>query len=668
MLKSIYLKLAVSSIRRNAQTYLPYLAAGIGMVAMFYIMLFLGHNGGLASMPGRDTLQQLLTFGAVVVGLFGVIFLFYTHNFLIRRRKKELGLYNVLGMEKAHIARIITWEALLTALASIGVGLGAGVLTSKLMLLVLVRILGFPAPIGFEIPGTAVTTTLQLFAVLFAAILVNSLRQVRSVQPIELLKESSIGEREPKARWFLAVLGFISLGIGYFLALTITHPLDALVYFFVAVIFVIVGTYLLFVVGSIALLKLLRRKKGLYYRPTPFIAISGMLHRMKQNAVGLANICILSTMVLVTLSTTTSLYVGIEEVLQIRYPREIVITAAGYGDEGIQWVKAETEAVLAGYGVSPAEVAEYRFFALPVFQYGSRFAADIEAEQGFSGSTFSLNLTPLEDYNRIAPEPVSLKEDEVLVYSNRGLYDHSVLEILGKRFTVKESLREFPARGLSMTEVFGSYYVVVRDMNVLEELRAAFAQTGSSRAQARYQLGFDLNTDHDQAVAVYHDLKSALRKNDEVFIGIQSREEARNDFFSLYGGLFFLGLFLGLVFIMGTVLIIYYKQITEGFEDRQRYVIMQQVGMGKDEVRNAIKSQVLAVFFLPLAVAAMHVAGAFKMITKLLTVFNLTNVPLFAACTLGTFLAFAALYALVYRATAKVYYRIVTPGDQGWRE
>ena len=305
-------------------------------------------------------------------------------------------------------------------------------------------------------------------------------------------------------------------------------------------------------------------------------------------------------MVLVTLSTTTSLYVGIEEVLQIRYPREIVITAAGYGDEGIQWVKAETEAVLAGYGVSPAEVAEYRFFALPVFQYGSRFAADIEAEQGFSGSTFSLNLTPLEDYNRIAPEPVSLKEDEVLVYSNPGLVT-ILCGDLGQEVH-SEACGSFSTRAQHDRSV-GSYYVVVRDMNVLED-SGAFG--GSSRAQARYQLGFDLNTDHDQAVAVYHDLKSALRKNDEVFIGIQSREEARNDFFSLYGGLFFLGLFLGLVFIMGTVLIIYYKQITEGFEDRQRYVIMQQVGMGKDEVRNAIKSQVLAVFFLPLAVSTMR--------------------------------------------------------------
>ena len=285
-------------------------------------------------------------------------------------------------------------------------GLGGGILLSKLMLMTLVRILGFPITIGFEVPLTAVYTTLQLFAVLFLAILINSLRQVQLAQPMELLKAGNMGEREPKARWLLALLGFLTLGTGYFMALSIAHPLDALLFFFAAVVLVIIGTYLLFTAGSIAILKTLRRSKRLYYRPKPFVAISGMMYRMKQNGVGLANICILSTMVLVTLSTTVSLYVGVDNVLSTRYPREILLEADSYSPDTIAWLRGEASKTLERYGLESTDTAEFRFLALPVLQHGQHFSVERGAENGLSGGGHRLNVTTLEDYNRLVDNPV----------------------------------------------------------------------------------------------------------------------------------------------------------------------------------------------------------------------------------------------------------------------
>lgn len=658
MTRLLYPKLALSSIKRHLQIYGPYLGACTVMVSMYYLSMFLAAHSGLQAMQGSETLRQLLLFGAAVVGIFACIFLFYTNSFLIKRRKRELGLYNVLGMEKRHIARILVWETLFAALFSLGIGLGAGILFSKLILLVLLRLVDFPIPFGFEVPVQAVLTTLQLFGPLFLVLLASSLYQVRLAQPIELLRAEAAGEREPKARWFLALLGLVALGAGYFLALTIHHPLDALVFFFVAVVLVIIGTYLLFTTGSIALLKLLRQSKRFYYRPRPFLAVSGMLYRMKQNGVGLANICILSTMVLVTLSTTVSLYVGLEDVLRTRYPRQIVLRLDSCEPEVMAPVQSAVAAVLEHYELEAVDRVEYRFLSFPVSREGDTFSTSREYLTGFAGSAASLQLIPLEDYNRLVAEPVSLEENEVLVYYNREPYGRATLQFLDRTFVVKESLTSLPGNGLSSTETFGAYYVIVRDLGIMAQLAEHPTLQWPGAVLANYSLGFDLNTSRERAVAFYQDLKRALPQQAAAPVWVESRDEARADFHVLYGGLFFLGAFLGTLFVLGTVLIIYYKQVTEGFEDRRRYLILRQVGMSSSEVRGSIKSQVLSVFFLPLAAAGVHVAFAFPMMTKLLLVLNLGNSRLFALCTALTFAAFALLYTLVYRATTRAYYRL----------
>ncbi|MGI6149537.1 MAG: FtsX-like permease family protein [Limnochordia bacterium] len=661
----LYLKLAVQGIKRNSQAYLPYLGACLTMVMMFYLILFLAVNPGLDPMTGGRTIQLLLNLGCIVVAFFAVIFLFYTHNFLIRQRKKELGLYHILGMEKHHLARILTWETVLTAGLSVALGLAAGVLLSKLMLLLLLKLLGVPAPIGFVVPGYAVATTLKLFGGIFLAIYLNTLRQVYRLLPIELLRASQVGEREPKSRWLLAVLGGISLGIGYYMALTIVHPLDALVYFFIAVIFVMIGTYLLFVAGSIAFLKLLRANRRVYYRPKWFVIIAGMIYRMKQHGAGLANICILSSMVLVTLSTTVSLYVGSEDALQVGYPREVMIRAASHLETDVQWVQVQTREILDRHQVKGSNWVEYRMISFPVARDGHRFWPRPDAGPSYSADTLTLNFITLEDYNRLVEEPVVLADQEVLVYSNRSAYTYSSLHLFDREFVVKERLDQLPGGGLSSTQVFAAYYVVVKDRQVLEEIRQQALAEQAKAVTAQYLLGFDLDASREQALAVFRDLRGVLEQNKVLFVRAQSREADREEFYFLYGGLFFLGLYLGLLFILGTVLIMYYKQITEGYEDRRRYRIMQQVGMSRQEVQQTIGTQVLAVFFLPLVAAGVHVAFAFKMVTKLLTVLNLTNVPLFALCTVLTFLAFALFYTLVYLATARVYYRLVAGRANG---
>ncbi len=654
MPRLFYPKLALGSIKRHRQIYGPYLGASSAMVGMFYMIMFLAANSGLSSMPGSRTLKELFNFGAVVVALFAAVFLFYTNSFLMKRRKRELGLYNVLGMEKRHIARILGWETLFTALFSLVAGLGGGTLLSKLIFLLVARILDFPISIGFEVPRLAVLTTLQLFGALFVVILVSSLSQVGMAKPIELLKSEAAGEREPRARWLLALLGLVSLGCGYYLALAIEHPLDALVFFLVAVVLVMIGTYLLFTTGSIALLKLLRKHKRLYYRPKPFIAISGMLYRMKQNGVGLANICILSTMVLVTLSTTISLYVGIEDVLRTRYPREVVLAVDSYAPEVVEMVRTTALSALERHGLKAEELVEYRLLSFLVFQDGDRFVRETGAAGAPLGGTHSLDFIPLEDYNRLVEEQVTLGENEVLVFAIGGAYGHAALKFLDWSFVVKEELEDLPAGGLSSTQSLGSYYVVVRDPGIMEALLQHPTLQGSRGAYTGYKLGFDLDTSREQALALYRDLKETLSLQEEAFTMVESREAAREDFLVLYGGLFFLGIFLGTLFMLGTVLIIYYKQITEGYEDRRRYVILRQVGMSTSEVQGSIKSQVLSVFYLPLAAAAVHVAFSFPMVTKVLVVFHLTDKGLFALCTAATFAAFAMLYALVYRATTRV--------------
>lgn len=667
MNKGMYTKLAITNIKNNRQFYFPYLLTGIITVAMFYIMCALESNPGIQSMPGAKNLGLILRLGIGVIGIFAVIFLFYTNSFIIKRRKKELGIYNILGMEKRHIAKILSKEAFFTAIIAIGGGLVTGVLFHKLACMLLYRMIGFNGGITFSFSKKGVMITAILFAIVYLLTYIYDLFQVQLANPIELLQSGNKGEREPKTKAIMAVLGVLCLGTGYFIAITTKNPIKALTLFFVAVILVIIGTYLLFTAGSIALLKILRRNKGYYYQTKHFTSVSGMIYRMKQNAVGLANICILSTMVLVAVSTTVSLYVGIEDIMKERYPNEINISA--YYDTGApaeDSIAPIVEKSVKESGRKIRHEEDYLELYFAAIKDQGQYSLDKEKVKTAGDRVSGFVVLTREDckkkYNEEIPE---LAENEVALFTIKKT-DMDTLVLENRSYHVKEikqfeNTEDFETIADMMDEY---YYVIVNDVQDMErlwQLQKDIYQENSSSISRQVRL--DIDGDSEQKKECFENIKTALGPEQaKARILIDSRQSSLDEFYQIYGGFLFLGLFLGILFLMITVLIIFYKQISEGYDDKERFSIMEKVGMSNDEVKATIRSQVRTVFFLPILMAAIHVGMAFPMIKRLLSLFGLSNTALFAGCMAGTILVFALIYLLVFLKTSKTYYKIV--GEQ----
>ena len=659
--KGFYTRLAVTNIRKNSKTYFPYILASSATVMMFYNLLYLLLSKDVNSMHDSSTLSAVLGLGSIVTGIFAFILLLYINSFLIKRRKKEFGLFNILGMEKKHIARIMLLETVMIGLLCIGLGLIAGVLFSKLALLLLLKILAMNASFGFEVPLRAVSITVILFGAIFLINLVYNVFQVHVSKPIELLKGGNVGEKEPQTKWLIALTGAAALGGGYFIALTVKSPLAALNLFFVAVILVIIGTYCLFTAGSIAVLKALRRNKRFYYRTNPFIAVSGMIYRMKQNAAGLASICILATMVIVMVSSTVSLYIGLEDALRTNYIREISVSASNVTYDDIKQVDDAIAETVKIRGLSIHNPIRLRYASEAAIQDRNAFTGIRSA--GFSSSGLSmLMFITAEEYHRIEGVSVELSEGEALVYIVKGKLPGETLDFGGYSLNIRgrldkmETIEEFSPLKNSM--LAQSYVIVTADEQDLNRARQALNEGEEWLPGFQYNYLFDTKADRKAQADLVSSLQYVMRDL-SVHVFVEGREASKNEFISLYGVLFFLGLFLGALFILGTVLIIYYKQISEGYDDKERFAIMSKVGLSRGEIKKTIHFQVLSVFFLPLIMAVIHIAAAFPVICKLLTIFNMTNVPLYAICTALTILVFAVCYAMIYSLTARTYYRIV---------
>lgn len=657
MSNMFYQKLAATNIKKNGKTYFPYILTCISSIAMFYIMHFISVNDGLDVMSGGDSLKIILKLGTYVIGLFSIIFLFYTNSFLIKRRKKELGLYNILGMEKRHIAKVLFWEIFFVTLISMVLGLLLGIGVSKLIFLVLLKILHFKVPMGFFISTKSLIITAALFGFIFVLTLLNNLRQIYLAKPVELLKGGQVGEKEPRTRWVLTLIGLTSLGSGYYIAVTTEAPLAALNRFFLAVILVMIGTWALFTAGSIALLKMLRKNKKFYYKTNHFINVSGMIYRMKQNAIGLANICILSTTVLVMISTTVSLYIGMEDVLRTRYPRDISISAENVSKEQAEELNSMIKEQAEKNGTAMEDIVKYRSFSLAMIQDKNYFTDD--SNDLDANNLCFLELIPLSEYNDLENKSITLNENEVLLFTYRGGIAEDSLNILDNEFKIKERINNMTVDGIASAIVANGYFVVVPDEKTIEEVYDSSTRADGDMGELSYYFAFDTDDNAEKEITLTNEINNKIQEL-SVNGSCEGVEESRESFFSLYGGLFFLGIFLGVLFIMATVLIIYYKQISEGYDDKERFEIMKKVGMSKEEIKKSISSQVLMVFFMPLLTAIIHIAFAFKVIVKLLAVLNLTNVTLFAFCTAGTIFVFAIFYAIVYVLTSKVYYKIVS--------
>lgn len=663
MNSSIYSRLAVTNLKNNRKTYVPYILTAALTVMMYYIIDALTRNDSV----GRGSLWEILSMSTVVIRVFSVILLFYTNSFLMKRRKKEVGMYNILGMGKAHIAKMFLVEMLITASVSIGAGIAGGILFGKVMWLLLLKILHYDVNMDFAVSGTAAVYTLVLFAAIFALTLAYNLWQIKLANPVELLRGGSEGEREPKTKWVLTVVGIALVGYGYFVALTTESPLKAVQLFFVAVVCVVLGTYALFVAASIALLKILKKRKSFYYQSKYFTAVSGMIYRMKQNAVGLANICILSTMVLVMISTTICMYMGMDDILTTRYPREFEVTSF-YPDKEteekiLRIIKEEAEKA----GVEEKDKMAYHSGGAATIKKENAFNIAVD-EDVYSGSenVYELVMIPAEDYNALEGKDINLADGEILLYNPDADAEKigDTFEIQGESYKVVEELDTFSLEEKNSSRVVSGYYVIMKNEELIQEfLNKAYQKLSKEYSQLdEIKVSYKVCLDFEGTKENFRKAEAAIKERIEEEVPqayCDGREIEQESFYAVYGGLLFIGLYLGSMFLMATVLIIYYKQISEGYDDKERYQIMQKVGMSKREVKRSIRSQVLMVFFLPLTAAVVHIAVGFKVITKLLAVLNMVNVPLFLTCTFATVGVFAVFYAVVFGVTAREYYRIV---------
>ena len=663
----LYLRLAVGNIKNNRRFYLPFLFTAALTVVCFFIMSSIGVN---QTLPGGNTVQIVMHMGVIIVGLFSVIFLYYTNSFLIKRRKKELGLYNILGLEKRHIAAVLTLETVLSALLSIGSGLIIGVLLDRLMFLVLRNLLAFDVTMTYAFHWQSVTWTVIVFAAIFLLLLLANLVQVGRAKPIELLRGGQVGEKEPRVKWPLVVIGLLALGSGYYIAVTTESVIAALGLFFVAVVLVIIGTYCLFLAGSIAVLKVMKRNKGYYYKVRHFVSVSGMLYRMKQNAVGLANICILSTMVLVTVSTTVSLYGGVTDILERRFPYDIDTQFYNAAEPVKEYVRTALNEEVEAAGLEVTETTDYETLTIALVMDGNTLIADNSSENYSQGAY--IQIFTREGYAAVTGyQAGELGEHEVAVYVQDGMLPES-FNLMGEDYTVKEWMTVAPEDGELAGFLGNTFYIVVRDDVVLERIyQAQLAANGENYYASSMDWEFSVNLSGTEVQkAALADRFQARFETDQLTLNDGSsypiewvstvRQDNISDAYSLYGSFLFLGILLGLLFLMVTVLIIYYKQIIEGYDDRARYQIMRQVGMDKKLISSSVRSQVLTMFLLPLGMAAVHLCFAFPLLTRVLKALMLDNVSVFFWCTLITFAAFVVVYVLVYAITARVYYRTVS--------
>ena len=614
-------------------------------------------------MPGGATIPTIMNLGTMVVGLFAVIFLLYTNTFLMKRRHKEIGLYNILGMSKRHIAVVMLWETVYTCLITVVGGLLLGILLSKLMLLLLYKILFFSVSFGFMVSWKSVGITAVLFVAIYLVALLLNLLHVHLSKPVELLKGGSVGEKEPKTKVLLAILGVVTLGAGYYIAITTESPLEALMLFFLAVILVIIGTYCLFTAGSIAFLKAMKKRKNYYYQAKHFIGISGMLYRMKQNAVGLANICILSTMVLVMISTCVCLYIGTGDALNAMYPHDIIYSQSWQdsGNRSKEEVRVQIQEALDKAGMEPTHVQEVDQLTTVNSMPEEATLGGVDPNAGVMdlSNTVTTLVVTAEGYRQMTGNTLNLAPGEAAIYTTESQGEWEQISFLGLSFSIKTWLPEAPAitvEGYSERYIF----LVVADDAAMEAVYQQQMLDGGGLASNiywEYSLDFD-GVSKEEMLQLYQTLRSSVL-SDTGDNTLSCRDAQEVDFYSLYGSLLFLGLFLGALFLMATVLIIYYKQISEGYEDKERFAIMEKVGMSQQQVRTAIRSQVRMVFFLPLLGAIIHLAASFKMISKLMAALGLQNIPLFALCCVGTVAAFAVGYFIIYHLTARTYYKIV---------
>ena len=655
-----YSKFALNNLVKNKRFILPYILSTIFTIASFYILTSLSLGKNLDKLPqGISATKQVLGFGVIVIAIFSAIFLFYTYSFLIKRRVREFGLYSVLGMTKKQIARILILETIFIAVITLVFGLAFGLLFDKLMLLVLLKLFTAGVSFGFVITPIAVFLTILLFGGIFFLLLIYTVVKISRLKIVALLKEENNGEREPKARLILAILGLGLTGYGYYLAQTIQNPIKAITMFFIAVLAVIFGTYLIFMAVSITVLKLMKNNKNFYYKPKNFISVSGLLYRMKRNAVGLANICILSTMVLVTMGTTSALYAGSEDAYNTRFPRDIIINGYRSTEGKLAEIEKNVKKATQDAGVETKDLVSYNMLNV----VGRLNGTEINYESEFTGSfdkIKSIVVLELKDYNKVSKEQKTLNDGETLLFiDKKGKYEANEIAVQGVNLKIKEKLTDFPgALGTAAANIMDTYYVVVKDKDTVKEIESALKKKlniSDGEGEIFNYVGFNIS-DKSKEAKVIENFKQLEKEGN---INIEGKAENETNFKGFYASFLFIGMFISMIFVVSQVVIMYYKQISEGYEDKGKFGIMRKVGLTDRQIKQSIRSQVLMIFFAPLAVATLHTVVAYPFIEKILKLFLATNNNVFLIALAVTIAVFGVFYLIVYLITSRIYYRII---------
>ena len=674
----LYFRLAVSGIRKNKKLYIPYLLTCIGMVMMSHILQSLSYSPALFMMHGGSQMGFILSLGKFVVAVFAGLFLLYTNSFLIRRRNKEFGLYNVLGMDKTALSWVIFWENIIVAGLGLGLGLVFGMGLYKLAELALLNIIHGSVDYSFTVSPESVKFTLCIFLPIFALLMVKSVWQVRRAKPLELLRSENAGEKPPKANYLLGLGGLVLLAGAYYLSVSSSNAMAAFTWFFVAVMMVILATYLLMISGSVVLCRLLQKNKSYYYQKQHFVSVSSMAYRMKRNGAGLASICVLSTMVLVMISSTSSLYIGMEDSIKARYPHD-----SGFGvdmerleyldDAHVCQVREGFEQVFRENGAEPINVEQYRYATITGVLNGDEINPDA-SDASLSTLDYSIlrqiTFIPVADYNALNGTALTLESGQALVGCFRCDYDALRFRLGDVSLEIVGKLPENVSTGESAVSVVPSMTLVVADLSEIEPLDSLADYRGRKMLQTRYYYGCDFDLPEEQIIQLHQQQKQAIMRVE--FLGKnhgygwldECPAQEREDFYITFGGLFFIGIVLSVVFIAAAALIVYYKQVSEGYEDQSRFAIMRKVGMTKTDIKKSINSQILTVFFAPLLMAGMHLIFAFPMVWQLLQMFNLRNLKLVIVTNIASFLVFCLFYVIIYKFTARAYYGIVSDDEK----
>ena len=667
-----YSKFALNNLVKNKRFIIPYVLSTIFTIMSFYILSSLAFGDNLNKLPnGIEATKQVLSFGIIVIALFSVVFLFYTYSFLVKRRVKEFGLYAVLGMTKKQIAKILVLETIFIAIITLVVGIGLGILFDKLMLLILLKLFSATVTFGFSITPIAIVFSVLLFGGVYFLLLLYTVIKIARLRIVALLKDENKGEKEPKARWILAIIGLALIGYGYYTAQTVQNPIKAITVFFFAVIAVIIGTYLVFMAVSITVLKIMKNNKNFYYKPKNFISVSGLLYRMKRNAVGLANICILSTMVLVTMGTTSALYAGMEKSYNERFPRQLMV--AGYNSTSEKLKEIENNAKLSAKeaGTEVEDMVSYN--SVPIVGRLVEDKFNFESNIGIDLSNVKMIVVlELKDYNKTANKNITLESNEILLHiDKKGNYNHNNISLNGSDYKIKEKLSEFPgAIGSAAANIIDTYYVVVKDNKEAEKIAAQLAArmeelskedaksrgiitTGAPTVQN--YVAFNIKDTTKEAKVI----ESFKKLEKQVGIEIEGKDENKLTFRGVFASFLFIGVFISLIFVTSQVVIMYYKQISEGYEDKGNFEIMRKVGITDKQIKQSIRSQVLLIFFSPLIIATLHTIVAYPFIEKILRLFLITDSSIFLQALAVTIVVFAIFYLIVYAITSKIYYRII---------